>query len=126
MFQITDRTFRKSLYNAALIRELHVYGKLVPTYLSKIETNNQHQGLGGKLLKRAEEIAIENSYDKIAIISVVGVREYYKKKGYYLDDSYMVKDFYQYKPKIIYIITLIFLIITTSIISIIIITRFLF
>ena len=121
--RLTDRPFRKSLNNAALIRELHVYGKLVPTYLSKIETNNQHQGLGGKLLKRAEEIAIENSYDKIAIISGVGVREYYKKKGYYLDDSYMVKDFNQYKPNLIYIITLMLLIIAT-IITIIIITRF--
>ena len=90
--RLSSNTFRKSLQNTALVRELHVYGKLIPTYLSKIETNNQHHGLGGRLLKRAEEIARREKFNKLAIISGVGVREYYRKKGYYLNDSYMMKN----------------------------------
>jgi elongator complex protein 3 len=30
----------------------------------------------------AEEIAMQNGYRKIAVISGVGVREYYRKRGY--------------------------------------------
>lgn len=83
--------------NHALIRELHVYSTLVPvSNHSNIHKNNnsvQHQGLGKKLLSVAESIATTNGYFKVAVISGVGVRNYYRKRGYQLDNTYMKKIF---------------------------------
>lgn len=42
-------------------------------------------------MKAAEEIAQKNGYKKIAVISGIGVREYYKKLGYKLEGTYMTK-----------------------------------
>ncbi|MFA5644178.1 MAG: tRNA uridine(34) 5-carboxymethylaminomethyl modification radical SAM/GNAT enzyme Elp3 [Patescibacteria group bacterium] len=72
----------------ALIRELHVYGELVPIGGKK---KIQHSGLGKKLMIEAEKIVRKNNIQKIAIISGVGVRNYYRKLGYKLEKSYMVK-----------------------------------
>jgi len=72
----------------AMIRELHVYGELVPVGRGK---KIQHAGLGKKLMKAAEKIAGENGCEKITVISGVGVRGYYRKLGYRLKNSYMVK-----------------------------------
>jgi len=72
----------------AIVRELHVYGQLVPIGGEK---KVQHSGLGKKLMKEAERIAKENEIKKIAVISGVGVRGYYKKLGYKLEGTYMVK-----------------------------------
>ncbi|MDD5071158.1 MAG: tRNA uridine(34) 5-carboxymethylaminomethyl modification radical SAM/GNAT enzyme Elp3 [Patescibacteria group bacterium] len=77
-----------SLQNSALIRELHVYGELVPVGKDKII---QHAGLGKKLMKEAEKIAKGCGFKKIIVISGIGVREYYKKLGYKLENTYMVK-----------------------------------
>ncbi len=76
--------------NCALVRELHVYGVLVPHYDVKIRT--QHSGLGKNLLKTAEYISKLNGFKKIAVISGVGVRQYYQKRGYNLDNTYMKKE----------------------------------
>ena len=75
----------------ALIRELHVYSNL-NSVGNNIEGSMQHKGFGKKLIAKAEEIAIENGYKKVAIISGTGVREYYKKLGYNLIDTYMIKN----------------------------------
>jgi len=75
----------------ALIRELHVYSNL-NSVGNNIEGSMQHKGFGKKLIAKAEEIAIENGYTKVAIISGTGVREYYKKLGYNLIDTYMIKN----------------------------------
>jgi elongator complex protein 3 len=72
-----------------LIRELHVYGELAPVGREK---KIQHAGLGKKLMAEAEKIARQNGYKKIAVISGVGVRGYYRKLGYRLNNSYMVKN----------------------------------
>jgi elongator complex protein 3 len=81
--------FIKELTGCALIRELHVYGKQLELGAAgKV----QHLGIGKKLMLMAEEIAIKNEAKKIAVISGIGVREYYKKMGYGLDGEYMVKD----------------------------------
>ncbi|MBU4347293.1 tRNA uridine(34) 5-carboxymethylaminomethyl modification radical SAM/GNAT enzyme Elp3 [Patescibacteria group bacterium] len=74
--------------NTALIRELHVYGELVPVGENK---KIQHSGLGKKLMAEAEKIARENGYKKIAVISGIGARNYYRKLGYRLSESYMMK-----------------------------------
>lgn len=78
-----------TLKDCALVRELHVYGVLVPHY--DIKTRTQHSGLGKELLKTAEYISIINNFKNIAVISGVGVRQYYQKRGYILDNSYMKK-----------------------------------
>ena len=75
----------------ALIRELHIYGQTIPVGGEENNIKSQHKGWGTKLVKKSEEIAKEKGYDKIAIISGVGVREYYKKLGYELEGPYMVK-----------------------------------
>ena len=62
---------------------------------------SQHKGYGKKLLQKAEEIAIKNGYQKIAVIAGVGVRNYYRKQGYIHDTSngyYQLKYLQQTKP----------------------------
>ena len=78
------------LQDAALIRELHTYGHLVPIDQSS-RGATQHTGLGKKLTAEAERIAQKLSIKKIAVISGIGVREYYKKLGYHLEETYMIK-----------------------------------
>ncbi len=73
----------------AIIRELHVYGELVPTGEKK---KTQHAGLGLKLLKQAEKIAKKNKFKKISVISGIGVRNYYRKFGYKLKNTYLMKN----------------------------------
>ncbi len=75
----------------ALIRELHVYGSMVPLG-GKRDGSWQHRGYGDGLLSQAEKIASE-VYDKnkILITSGVGARNYYKKFGYEKEGPYMAK-----------------------------------
>ena len=74
-----------------MIRELHVYGR-VKEVGSRGKTNGaQHLGIGKELLVRAEKIARENQYTKMAVISGIGVRDYYRKYGYEKTGSYMIK-----------------------------------
>ena len=79
------------LKDMALIRELHVYSNL-NNVGNNIEESMQHKGYGKKLVFEAERIATENGYKKMAIISGTGVRNYYKKLGYELEESYMIKN----------------------------------
>ncbi|MBI5421685.1 tRNA uridine(34) 5-carboxymethylaminomethyl modification radical SAM/GNAT enzyme Elp3 [Candidatus Peregrinibacteria bacterium] len=82
----------KALENAALIRELHIYGrqKSLET-TSNTTSKSQHHGFGKALMAEAERIATEAGYSKIAVIAAIGTREYYKKLGYELEETYMVK-----------------------------------
>ena len=78
------------LIDHAMIRELHVYG--VHTGVnSESSTHTQHRGLGKKLLAKAEEIAALNGYENISVISGVGVKEYYRKRGYTDYHTFMTK-----------------------------------
>lgn len=75
----------------ARIRELHVYG-----YISNTENKNviQHSGIGKCLLQIAETIAYDqHDCENMLIISGIGVRDYYRKYGYYLtkEGEYMMK-----------------------------------
>ena len=72
-----------------MIRELHVYGNMNP--VDKHIAKTQHRGFGKRLIKVAETIAKINNYDQIAVISGIGVRNYYRKLGYYYNNTYMVK-----------------------------------
>ncbi len=76
--------------NKAIIREIHTYGILVP--FSQKTSAPQHQGLGKKLIKQAEEIAKEEfNLNQVKVIAGIGVRQYFRKLGYRLKDTYMVK-----------------------------------
>lgn len=78
--------------NTAIIREVHTYGKLAKIN-KKDNTSPQHIGLGKKLILEAEKIVKkEFNLDEIVVISGVGVREYYRKLGYRLENTYMVKE----------------------------------
>jgi len=81
--EITDRT--------ALIRELHVYGKVLG--VGKKGESTQHKGIGKLLMDEAEKIAIEKfDANKIVIISGLGVKEYYIKNfGYSKEGPYVSK-----------------------------------
>lgn len=50
----------------------------------------QHLGLGTRQIDKAKSIAIENGFNKIAVISSIGTREYYKKRGFELQSLYQV------------------------------------
>ena len=78
-----------TLRKAALIRELHTYGR--HTKIGGEGEQGQHVGFGRRLLAEAERIAKEAGYMKIAVISGIGVRAYYRKLGYELEGTYMVK-----------------------------------
>ena len=77
--------------NTAIIRDLHTYGQMAELKKSDSKQTIQHQGLGKRLIKEAEKISLKYGIKKIAVISGIGVRNYYQKLGYNLKDTYMVK-----------------------------------
>jgi len=83
------KTFIPELKNSAIVREIHVYGQTVPIG-EKGEI--QHTGIGKMLMQEAEQIAKRAGWKKLAVISGVGAREYYKKLGYQLVGNYMIKE----------------------------------
>jgi elongator complex protein 3 len=81
---------RRELQNAALVRELHVYGPMIE--IGDQSHDWQHKGYGKKLLRKAEEMAADAGYDKLSVISGIGAREYYREKlDYYQDGPYVSK-----------------------------------
>jgi len=83
----------------AVLRELHVYGSVVglqnESSSSLTPPSAQHRGYGGRLLRKCEALARWRLCSKMVIISGVGVREYYRKKGYYLEQTYMVRPLWE-------------------------------
>mgnify|MGYP006285631645 CR=1 FL=1 len=84
---------RRELDGAALVRELHVYGSEVGIRDRGDDAADwQHRGYGRRLLSRAEELAADAGYDKLSVISGIGVRRYYREKlGYFQDGPYVSK-----------------------------------
>ena len=81
-------TYRPELLNdgpSSIVRELHTYGSAVPLH-SRDPTKFQHQGFGTLLMEQAERIARdEHGSTKLAVISGVGTRDYYRRLGYELE-----------------------------------------
>jgi len=76
--------------NMAIIREVHTYGE---SKKIKEKGEVQHKGFGKALISEAEKITKQEfNINKIYVISGVGVRDYYRKLGYRLENYYMVKD----------------------------------
>lgn len=79
------------LENAAIIREVHVYGQSLEVGEDRVGMA-QHSGLGTRLLEEAESITRDAGFHKLAVIAAVGTRGYYADRGYKLGDYYMIKD----------------------------------
>ncbi|MDP2910226.1 MAG: tRNA uridine(34) 5-carboxymethylaminomethyl modification radical SAM/GNAT enzyme Elp3 [bacterium] len=84
------------LEDSAIIREIHTYGRMAQiqkTFTDRVSIGLvQHRGLGKKLIEEAERITKQEfNLKKIAVISGIGVRNYYRKLGYKLEDTYMIK-----------------------------------
>ena len=62
------------------MREVHVYGASLG--LGRRGPEPQHSGLGRRLLERAAQIARSGGYHKLAVISAVGTRAYYRAQGF--------------------------------------------
>jgi elongator complex protein 3 len=101
-----DDPVRRELADAALVRELHVYGSEVaigsePQSGSEDASGgtpradgegHQHQGYGRQLMAKAEELAREAGFGKISVIAGIGAREYYRDKlDYHQDGPYVSK-----------------------------------
>lgn len=79
------------LANAAIIREVHVYGQSLGVGRSKSGAA-QHIGLGSELIRQAEQIARDRGYTRLAVIAAIGTRRYYAERGFAPGDLYMGKD----------------------------------
>jgi elongator complex protein 3 len=78
------------LYDAAIIREVHVYGPVVRLG-EAAQGEAQHLGLGRQLIREAERRAWEAGYKNLAVISAIGTRGYYRKQGFEKGELYMTK-----------------------------------
>ena len=84
-------------FPSAIVRELHVYGQLVPVGKHS-EGDWQHKGYGQTLLKKAESLAGEElGLKKLLVISALGTRRYYMRFGYKRDGVYVSKNLEKYK-----------------------------
>jgi elongator complex protein 3 len=78
------------LREAAIIREVHVYGQALAVGQEQNGTP-QHSGLGTRLMAEAEEIARKKGFRRMAVISAVGTRPYYLERGFERGKLYLVK-----------------------------------
>jgi len=69
------------LRGRALIREVHVYGDSLGLGRRR-EGKAQHRGLGRRLIERAARIASAAGFRRLAVISAVGTRAYYRDLGF--------------------------------------------
>ncbi|PIR42353.1 tRNA uridine(34) 5-carboxymethylaminomethyl modification radical SAM/GNAT enzyme Elp3 [candidate division WWE3 bacterium CG_4_9_14_0_2_um_filter_35_11] len=81
----------EELKNAAIIREVHVYGQSIKIG-QKDEGKAQHLGLGKNLILLSKKLTKENGFDKLAVISSIGTREYYKKQGFEMKEIYQISE----------------------------------
>jgi elongator complex protein 3 len=79
------------LRDAAMIREVHVYGQALGIGESAAG-KPQHLGLGTRLIERAVEIATQRGYTRLAVISAIGTRAYYRKRGFVDNHLYQVRE----------------------------------
>lgn len=90
--------FRMGVHTG-IIRELHVYGSLKNRSSGDKDgcsyIGGQHRGLGTRLMRCAESIAAREGLKRLAVISGIGVRDYYRNLGYSILHNhgyYMMKD----------------------------------
>ncbi|MBU1119866.1 tRNA uridine(34) 5-carboxymethylaminomethyl modification radical SAM/GNAT enzyme Elp3 [Patescibacteria group bacterium] len=83
--------FVEELRDSSIIREVHVYGRVMSLDIDS-SGESQHLGLGKKLIEMAEMITKKEGIQRISVISAIGTREYYKKRGFEMGRLYMGKE----------------------------------
>ena len=78
------------LSEAAIIREVHVYGQSLAVG-DEQSGAAQHAGLGTRLLVEADRLAGRKGYRRMAVIAAVGTRQYYLERGFKRGELYLVK-----------------------------------
>ncbi len=78
------------LDEAAIIREVHVYGQSLAVGAEQSGAA-QHAGLGTRLLAEGGRIARAKGYRRMAVIAAVGTRQYYLERGFERGELYLVK-----------------------------------
>ncbi|MCT4592519.1 MAG: tRNA uridine(34) 5-carboxymethylaminomethyl modification radical SAM/GNAT enzyme Elp3 [Candidatus Gracilibacteria bacterium] len=78
------------LQDSGIIRELHTYGAVVPVG-QKENKKAQHIGLGTKLIEEAEKITKSHNINKLAVISGIGVKNFWRKREYLDQKYYLIK-----------------------------------
>lgn len=81
----------EELAGVAMIREVHVYGQSLRIG-QDASGQAQHSGLGTALIERAATIAREHGYRRLAVISAVGTRAYYRQRGFHDGRLYQMRD----------------------------------
>ncbi|MDY0097040.1 MAG: tRNA uridine(34) 5-carboxymethylaminomethyl modification radical SAM/GNAT enzyme Elp3 [Candidatus Dojkabacteria bacterium] len=76
--------------DSSMIREVHVYGTVVN--IGKDSSGeSQHLGLGKRMIEIAEEISKREGFRKISVITAIGTKLYYEKRGFVKNPLYMIK-----------------------------------
>ena len=104
-----DEPVRRELEDAAVVRELHVYGSEVGLEpggeAGETRADGagggpgdgegrdwQHRGYGRRLMAEAERLAADAGYGKLAVTAGIGAREYYREQlGYHQDGPYVAR-----------------------------------
>ncbi len=70
--------------NSAMIREVHVYGRLAALDTADGERGRrtQHRGLGRRLVAVAVDLASAAGFHDLAVIAAIGTRHYYRRLGF--------------------------------------------
>jgi elongator complex protein 3 len=76
-----DAAFIPELTQAALLREVHVYGASLALG-DRREGHAQHRGLGARLIEEAARQATARDFEKLSVISAIGTRAYYRRRGF--------------------------------------------
>ena len=87
----TRDTYIEELHNTAIIREIHVYGSVVNIGRGS-SGESQHLGLGKDLLQLTYSVAKKEGLNRVSVISAIGTKEYYRKRGFKEEGLYMVKE----------------------------------
>lgn len=88
----SEETNRDEVQGAGIVRELKVFGPMVPIGRDALR-EWQHRGYGKKLLMYSKSIVKDEwGYAKMLVTSGIGAREYYRKFGFERDGPYMGKD----------------------------------
>jgi elongator complex protein 3 len=74
---------------AAMVRELHVYGPAQA--LGQRDLVAQHRGLGTQLLDAAAEMSREAGFLQLAVIAAAGTRPYYRARGFTAGNLYTLR-----------------------------------
>ncbi|MFM8322386.1 MAG: elongator complex protein 3 [Chloroflexota bacterium] len=79
------------LQGAAIIREVHVYGQALAVGAEETGAA-QHSGLGTRLVEEAARLAQQRGFRRLAVISAVGTRQYYRRLGFHSGELYLARD----------------------------------